>query len=127
MQKDPSASTKPTADIQDQERPGITRWDESCAKPASTSCPSFHVLKGDMSLVAPALADWITTASAKTGSAEIQRLLGITCRWQVNGRSSFPFEKWMELDMQYIDRWSLYLDFAICKDYTISVEGFGAA
>ena len=38
---------------------------------------------------------------------------GITCLWQVNGRSSIPFEKWMELDMQYIDKWSLWLDFKI--------------
>jgi lipopolysaccharide/colanic/teichoic acid biosynthesis glycosyltransferase len=38
---------------------------------------------------------------------------GITCLWQINGRSSTPFEKWMELDMQYIDKWSLWLDFQI--------------
>jgi hypothetical protein len=34
---------------------------------------------------------------------------GITCLWQVMGRSSIPFERWMELDMQYIDQWSLLL------------------
>lgn len=38
---------------------------------------------------------------------------GITCLWQVGGRSSIPFEEWMELDLQYIDEWSLWLDFKI--------------
>ena len=38
---------------------------------------------------------------------------GITCLWQVNGRNRIPFEKWMELDREYIDQWSLALDFKI--------------
>ena len=38
---------------------------------------------------------------------------GITCLWQIHGRNSVPFEKWMELDMQYIDKWSLWLDLKI--------------
>ena len=38
---------------------------------------------------------------------------GITCLWQVMGRSSIPFEEWMELDLQYIDTWSLWLDIVI--------------
>jgi lipopolysaccharide/colanic/teichoic acid biosynthesis glycosyltransferase len=37
----------------------------------------------------------------------------LTCLWQVRGRSSIPFDKWMELDLQYIDKWSLRLDFQI--------------
>jgi lipopolysaccharide/colanic/teichoic acid biosynthesis glycosyltransferase len=35
---------------------------------------------------------------------------GITCLWQVNGRSAIPFEDWMRLDLEYIDNWSLALD-----------------
>lgn len=38
---------------------------------------------------------------------------GITCLWQVMGRSSIPFEEWMELDLRYIDQWNLWLDFEI--------------
>jgi len=38
---------------------------------------------------------------------------GITCLWQVNGRCDIPFEKWMELDIEFIDRWSLWLDLKI--------------
>ena len=38
---------------------------------------------------------------------------GITCIWQISGRNNIPFDKWMEMDMQYIDNWSLTLDFII--------------
>jgi exopolysaccharide biosynthesis polyprenyl glycosylphosphotransferase len=53
---------------------------------------------------------------------------GITCLWQVNGRSSVPFEKWMELDMQYIDQWSLLLDLEILlRTIPAVLRGAGAA
>ncbi|HVK55496.1 MAG TPA: sugar transferase, partial [Burkholderiales bacterium] len=53
---------------------------------------------------------------------------GITCLWQVCGRSSIPFERWMELDMQYIDQWSLMLDFKILlKTIPAVVIGSGAS
>jgi lipopolysaccharide/colanic/teichoic acid biosynthesis glycosyltransferase len=52
---------------------------------------------------------------------------GITCLWQVSGRSSCPFEKWMELDMHYIDHWSLGLDVKIlAKTIPAVVRGAGA-
>jgi lipopolysaccharide/colanic/teichoic acid biosynthesis glycosyltransferase len=35
---------------------------------------------------------------------------GITCIWQVSGRNAITFEKWMALDLKYIDNWSLGLD-----------------
>jgi lipopolysaccharide/colanic/teichoic acid biosynthesis glycosyltransferase len=38
---------------------------------------------------------------------------GITCIWQVSGRSHISFERWMELDLQYIDNWSLWRDVKI--------------
>jgi lipopolysaccharide/colanic/teichoic acid biosynthesis glycosyltransferase len=53
---------------------------------------------------------------------------GITCFWQINGRSSIPFEKWMELDMNYIDQWSLWLDLKILVlTVPAIVKGSGAA
>jgi len=53
---------------------------------------------------------------------------GITCLWQVDGRSSLPFERWMELDMQYIDQWSLLLDFKILlRTIPAVLRGTGAA
>jgi lipopolysaccharide/colanic/teichoic acid biosynthesis glycosyltransferase len=38
---------------------------------------------------------------------------GLTCLWQVNGRSDINFDEWVRLDLQYIDHWSLGLDMLI--------------
>ncbi len=35
---------------------------------------------------------------------------GLTCIWQVNGRSAVTFEEWILMDLEYIDTWSLMLD-----------------
>ena len=38
---------------------------------------------------------------------------GLTCLWQVRGRSDLDFDTWMKLDLEYIDNWSLWLDIKI--------------
>ena len=38
---------------------------------------------------------------------------GLTCIWQISGRSNLTFDQWLELDLQYIATWSLLLDFQI--------------
>ena len=75
----------------------------------------FNVLRGEMSLVGPRA---MSLRDYQLFDQDWQRRRfsvkpGITCLWQVNGRSSIPFEQWMELDMQYIDSWSLALDWKI--------------
>ncbi len=53
---------------------------------------------------------------------------GLTCLWQVSGRSSISFDKWMELDMKYIDQWSLWLDLKIlARTIPAVLKGSGAA
>jgi lipopolysaccharide/colanic/teichoic acid biosynthesis glycosyltransferase len=55
------------------------------------------------------------------------RLL-LSAYYREPGRSSIPFEKWMELDMRYIDHWSLGLDFKIlAKTIPAVIKGAGAA
>ncbi|MCX5704364.1 MAG: sugar transferase, partial [Candidatus Omnitrophica bacterium] len=38
---------------------------------------------------------------------------GLACLWQISGRHKIDFENWMKLDLEYIDSWSLWLDFKI--------------
>jgi lipopolysaccharide/colanic/teichoic acid biosynthesis glycosyltransferase len=52
---------------------------------------------------------------------------GLTCLWQVNGRSNTDFPSWIALDLQYIDTWSLTLDFQIlAKTVPAVLSGRGA-
>ena len=38
---------------------------------------------------------------------------GLTCLWQISGRSTLTFDDWIRLDLQYIDEWSMRLDVGI--------------
>jgi len=71
----------------------------------------FNVLRGDMSMVGPRPA--IPSEVARYERWQRRRLRmrpGLTSLWAVEGRDQVDFEKWMRLDMQYIDNWSLSLD-----------------
>jgi len=51
---------------------------------------------------------------------------GLTCIWQVSGRNSIRFEDWMRMDLEYIDKWSLLLDFKLLmKTVPAMVNGSG--
>ena len=71
----------------------------------------FHVLSGKMSLVGPRPP--IPSEVEEYGEWEFQRLLakpGLTCIWQVSGRSDLDFATWVEMDLEYIQNWSLSLE-----------------
>jgi exopolysaccharide biosynthesis polyprenyl glycosylphosphotransferase len=90
----------------------------------------LNVLRGEMSLVGPRP---LPVRDYQGFNEDWQRRRfsvrpGITCLWQVNGRSGISFEQWMKLDLQYMDEWSLWLDLKIlARTVPAVLKGSGAA
>jgi exopolysaccharide biosynthesis polyprenyl glycosylphosphotransferase len=90
----------------------------------------YNVLIGDMSLVGP--RPMATRDVQQFTEAALMRRFsvrpGITCIWQVSGRSNLSFDDWIALDLRYIDQWSLGLDLLILvRTIPAVVKGTGAA
>jgi exopolysaccharide biosynthesis polyprenyl glycosylphosphotransferase len=85
----------------------------------------FNVFAGHMSIVGP--RPTVQDEVEKYKAWQRRRFSmkpGITCLWQVKGRNNIAFDGWMKLDLEYLDNWSLRLDFIILMR-TIPVVLFG--
>ncbi len=95
--------------------PRVTRFGRFLRRFSLDELPQlWNVIKGDMSLVGPRPPTPDEVERYKPWQRRrLSMRPGLTCLWQVGGRSEIDFDRWVALDLEYIDNWSPWLDVKI--------------
>ena len=94
--------------------PRVTRIGRILRKTSLDELPQFiNVIKGEMSLVGPRPTSFDVSTYSLWHTERLEVLPGVTGLWQVNGRSDVDFDERLRLDIEYIERQSLWLDIQI--------------
>lgn len=109
--------------------PRLTRVGKFIRRTSVDELPQLiNIIKGEMSIVGPRPLPVYETE--KCNSYQKQRLLvkpGLTCYWQVCGRSNVSFDEWIEMDLKYIREACMTTDFRIlCRTVLTVLTGIGA-
>ena len=111
------------------EDPRLTKLGRFLRRSSLDELPQlFNVLLGEMSIVGPRPL-WLPEAAKANGSAKLRTTVkpGLTCLWQISGRSELSYDQWVLLDLYYIRRRGILLDLMIIAQTIPAVlTGHGA-
>jgi lipopolysaccharide/colanic/teichoic acid biosynthesis glycosyltransferase len=108
--------------------PRITRVGRLLRKTSLDELPQiWNVLRGEMSLVGPRPTSFDVSTYQLWHTERLEVLPGITGLWQVSGRSDVDFDERLQLDVEYIERRSIWLDLKIlCLTFLAVLRPRGA-
>ena len=84
---------------------------------------AWNVLRGEMSLVGPRALPIVENVYEGRQAERLSVTPVLTCTWQVSGRSEIAFDRWMEMDLEYVDRRSIWRDLVLLARTPLAVLG----